>query len=138
MDNSLDWIGRFIVIFFVVTVLIGWLILCRAKFKKWHDRKIKCIKRINVVVSDVLERKTARGAMLYKPIFQVEAEEYIIDSAFYSNLVKFQVGEKLELLVNPENYKQFLYADDRYNKGLIADVICCFIPLIFLIIIFMI
>lgn len=37
------------------------------------------------------------------------------------------VGVKLQLLVNPDNMKEFVYKDNQYNRGLVADILCCIV-----------
>lgn len=116
-------------------LLSGWIIFCILKYRKWNHRFKNCTKKITVHVSDVLEKKTRRGGMVYKPIFTgiEDGREFVISSAFYSNLVSFGVGENVELFVNPEDYQNFIYAEKSYNKGLNADIFACiFIPIIFL------
>ncbi len=119
---------------FGVIFLTAWCALCISKYKKWSSKRKKCKKQLSVQVIEILEKKTARGGMVYKPIFAETNENtnYIIDSAFYSSLVSFEIGQHIILLVNPENPKDFLYKDNVYNKGIIVDVLCCCLPCIFL------
>ena len=113
----------------------AWLALCIAKYNKWSKKRKNCTQQLSVKVVEILERKTARGGMVYKPIFMPAdaAEHSVIDSAFYSSLVSFEIGETVELLVNPNNEKDFLYKDNQYNKGMIVDILCCCLPVIFVI-----
>lgn len=124
---------------YVITLGFGgifftaWCALCISKYKKWSNKRKKCKKQLSVQVIEILEKKTARGGMIYKPIFKTnENTNYIIDSAFYSSLVSFEIGQHIILLVNPQNPKDFLYKDNAYNKGIIVDVLCCCLPCIFL------
>ncbi len=116
----------------ILLFVTAWAILCIMKYNKWRRRRKSCTKEMTVKVIEVLERKTARGRMVYKPVFQTvdTADQIVIDSAFYSALVSFEVGESLVLLVNPENVKEFLYKDDSLNKGRTVDMISCFLPFI--------
>ena len=109
-----------------------WMALCFFKYRKWHRRRKNCTKELQVKVVDVKEKKAARGGMLYKPVFEpVGSPEYpVIDSAFYSNMVSFEIGDKVELLINPDNAKEFLYKDNSLNKGILADILCCCLPMI--------
>ena len=125
--------ANYIVLFVIsAPVLVAWIALCLSKYKKWNNRKMVCTQEISVRVVDVLEKRTLKGHLLYKPIFKPvdSMDNWVIDSAYYSNLVSFQVGQTLELLVNPSNVREFIYKDDRYNKGRTADFIGCAIPLI--------
>lgn len=125
----------YIIIFgFGIIILFSWCGLCIFKYKKWSNKRKKCRKRLSVQVIDILAKKTKRGSMVYKPIFaEIDGNcNYIIDSAFYSSLVSFEVGQCIVLLVNPENPKEFLYEDNTYNKGIITDILCCCLPFIFL------
>ncbi|MBO5303949.1 MAG: hypothetical protein J6A92_07865 [Lachnospiraceae bacterium] len=128
-------LDKIIYVFFICIILSVWIVLCILKYRKWNIKRKKCIKHVTVYVSDILSKKTKRGDMVYKPIFVLEEknQRYKIDSAFYSNLVTFGVGQKVNLLINPQNYKQFLYAENSYNKGMVVDIVCCFIPFVFLI-----
>lgn len=111
----------------------GWLAFCIFKLNKWHRRKKNCTEELSVEVVDVLERKPMRGSsMLYKPVFKPvnSTDSTLIDSAYYSNLIKFDRGDKVELLVNPNNRNEFLYKDDSLNRGKIVDIISCFFPAI--------
>ncbi len=106
--------------------------MCFFKYRKWHRRRKNCTKEIQVKVVDVKEKKAARGGMFYKPVFEpVGSPEYpVIDSAFYSNMVSFEIGDKVELLINPDNAKEFLYKENSLNKGILADILCCCLPMI--------
>ncbi len=128
-------IDFFIRFCFILVFISVWFVLCIFKYKKWSNKRKKCTKHISVKVIDILEKKTARGGMIYKPIFLVEgvSDNSTIDSAYYSSLVSFEVGEYVELLVNPDNQNEFLYKDNPYNKGLIVDILCCCLPCIVLI-----
>ncbi|MBO4457354.1 MAG: hypothetical protein J5802_06530 [Butyrivibrio sp.] len=125
-------LGHAIVLVFGVCVALVWFAICKAKYDKWSRRKRECTQELTVKVVNVLERKTARGGMIYKPIFMPldPAYGFAIDSAYYSNLVRFNVGDTVELLVNPNNMKDFIYKDDSLNKGKGVDMIACFLPLI--------
>lgn len=126
-------INNIIALFLISVFLIAWGIMCYLKYKKWHDKRKNCQKELQVYVKEILEKKTSRGGMVYKPIFvwKEDNKEFIIDSAFYSDLVSFKVGEAVNLLVNPNNYLDYIYAENTYNKGLVLDIGACFIPLIF-------
>ncbi len=97
------------------------------KICKWLRRKRNCTKEMKVKVTQVLAKKTRRSGYLYKPVFESmdPADQMVIDSAFYSKLVMFNEGDEMDLLVNPDNVKEFLYKDDELNKGRIADIIGC-------------
>jgi len=119
----------------IVLFASAWLALCLAKYGKWSKRKKYCSKELTVKVVDVLERRTARSGMVYKPVFSpLNADDgSVIDSAFYSKFVSFEVGEEVELLVNPDNIKEFLYKDDSLNKGKTVDILCCCLPVLIVI-----
>ena len=135
--QSGEFINILIIVMFFGSILLAWFLLCLFKYKKWHDRKLNCTKKLVAHVVEIRGRKTARSGIITKPIFQVcdGGKVYHIESAYYSNLVVFHMGQNVEILVNPEDYSQFLYADDQYNRGKVADILCCLIPLIFLIVI---
>ncbi len=118
-----------------VLFLSAWLTLCVAKYNKWKSRRQNCTSELTVKVTEVLEKKTSRGGMVYKPIFESvdDARQLIINSAYYSSLVSFEIGDIVELLINPDNPQQFLYKNDSLNKGKIADIACCCIPIIIVI-----
>ena len=115
--------------------ILAWLALCIAKYNKWRKRIKNCTREVSVKVVDVLEKRTARGGMVYKPIFESidDTLQLVIDSALYSSLVTFEIGDTLELLVNPENTNEFLYKDDSLNKGKKADILCCLMPIVIII-----
>lgn len=116
----------------------AWAILCIYKYRKWDHKRKNCTKQLFVEVKEILEKKTARGGMVYKPIFiTTDGENNIIDTAFYSSLVSFEIGQQLTLLINPQNPKDFLYENDSYNKGIIVDVLCCCLPFVFILGIFL-
>ena len=135
--QSDEFINILIIVMFFGSILLAWFLLCLFKYKKWHDRKLNCTKKLVAHVVEIREKKTARSGIITKPIFQVcdGGKVYHIESAYYSNLIVFHMGQNVELWVNPKDYSQFLYADDQYNRGKVADILCCLIPLIFLIII---
>ena len=84
---------------------------------------------MTVKVTQILEKKTARSGIIYKPVFESvdPMDQAVIDSAYYTRMVTFNVGETVELLVNPDNVKEFLYKNDALNKGKIADLMACLI-----------
>ena len=129
-------ITNMVYLFFGIIYFALWLTLCISKYNKWSKRKKNCTQELSVRVVDVLEKRTSRGSMLYKPIFMPTdpANLLVIDSAYYSNLVSFEIGDTVELLINPENPNQFLYKDDSLNKGKTADIIGCCLPVIFFIV----
>lgn len=65
--------------------ILAWLALCIAKYNKWRKRIKNCTREVSVKVVDVLEKRTARGGMVYKPIFE-------------------SIDDTLELLVNPDGH----------------------------------
>lgn len=126
-------IGAVILIFFTL-----WGVLCYNKYKKWAHRLKYCTKELPVIVADVLERKPLNGEMIYKPVFKSLDEDMTIQSANYSNLISFQMGQQVCLLVNPEDPQEFLYKENAFNVGKTADIISCFLPLFLLIALFLI
>ena len=125
-----------IVILFILIVVVFWTALCYSKYKKWHIRMKKCTRLVHGLVIEVKERKPIRGSgMLYKPIFMVRDEngETKIESAYYPNPISLSVNSKVDLLVDPNDYNTFIYADRSLNKGLPADIICCCLPIVFLV-----
>ncbi|MCR5251870.1 MAG: hypothetical protein K6E50_14820 [Lachnospiraceae bacterium] len=125
-------LSNIIVITFWVLFFLAWLALCLVKYGKWARRRKNCTAEITARVVEIKERKAMRGGMLYKPVFEPlgTTDCLLIDSAFYTNLVRFEVGQTVELLVNPADPKEFLYKDNSLNKGIVADVICCCLPLL--------
>ncbi|MCR4691235.1 MAG: hypothetical protein K5739_07820 [Lachnospiraceae bacterium] len=124
---------------FVIIFVSAWLALCFGKYNKWNKKRKHCTREMTVKVTDILERKTARGGMTYKPIFQPvdEGDAGEIDSAYYSNLVSFEVGQTVTLLVNPDNPKEFLYKDNSLNRGMIVDVLACVLPPVVILVFFL-
>lgn len=113
----------------IAIIFIGmWLGVTISKYQKWKHRKENCITKVRATVIDVLERRPRRGSgLMYKPIFQFVSNGtvYVIDTAYYSNVMKFEKGEVFDLLVNPKNYKEFIYAEDSNNAGKKLDIMCC-------------
>lgn len=123
-----------IIALFAGIVLIGWGILCFSKYQKWNTRKKRCTKLVHARVIQVLEKKPVRGSdMLYKPIFLVEDHNIRIDSAYYSNLLHLTPNTYIDLLVDTDNYNNFIYAEKSLNRGIMADIVCCCLPIIFLV-----
>lgn len=118
---------------FGIILLSLWAVVASLKYRKWHRREAVCTYRVSAVVTDVLERKPTRGAgMLYKPIYSicVDGTNHTIDSAYYSNVFPVEKGDRFALLVNPENYNEFIYAEKSNNVGKKLDFLCCGIMLI--------
>ena len=83
-----------------------------------------------VISADVHSRKSERKIFeeaLNQSGLKAEECVFIDNTAYYSNLVSFSVGDKLQLLVNPDNMKEFVYKDNQYNRGLVADMLCCIV-----------
>lgn len=128
----------FLILFNFVIAIIEFILVTK-KYTKWNKRKVNCTCKVKAQVVEVLERKTSKGKILYKPIyiFWLNDKQGKITSAFYTNLIQFHVGEFVELLINPNDYQQFLYENNSYNKGKFADIICCIMPVVFVIMITM-
>ena len=127
---------RIVLLGFCTLFAVIWFVIGKTKYDKWAYRYRNCTQELPVRVVEVLERRPMRGSsMLYKPIFQPEEgdDRTLIDTAYYSNLLSFQVGERVVLLVNPANIKEFRFKEEQYNKGMKADLVACVIPpLVFL------
>ena len=105
-----------------------WIIVVFLKYRKWSRRKKRCVMPITVTVTEVLERKPQRGiGLLYKPVFAgtVNENPIIIDTAKYTNFIHFSKGEDVELLIDPDNPKEFIYAEKKYNVGKDVDTLLC-------------
>ena len=115
-----------------VAVFIGIMIyLIVTRKAKWSYRQKNYTKCVKATVVDVLVHRGRRGSIGYKPIFKVVEPwgEIIIDTAYYTKH-EFQVGSVVELLVNPNNYKEFMYKNDKYNAGKRGDILLCIMPLV--------
>ena len=63
----------------VLLFFTAWAILCIMKYNKWRRRRKNCTKELLVKVIEVKQKKTARGGMVYKPIFKtVDDEEQLL------------------------------------------------------------
>lgn len=122
-------LGLIIKIVFCAIMFACATALIIVKYGKWQRRKRNCTREMTVKVTQILEKKTARSGIIYKPVFESvdPMDQAVIDSAFYTRMVTFNVGETVELLINPDNVKEFLYKNDALNKGKIADLMACLI-----------
>ena len=120
-------------IFFISVAFIVWMPVCISKYRKWRHRKQHCNRKVTARIVEIREKKAARGGMMYKPVFHVslDNETHIIDSAYYTAISSMETGQPVELLVNPDDCQEFLYADERYNYGKVTDIIFCLIPVFF-------
>ena len=69
--QSGEFINILIIIMFFGSILLAWFLLCLFKYKKWHDRKLNCTKKLVAHVVEIREKKTARSGIITKPVFQV-------------------------------------------------------------------
>ncbi|MBR6403444.1 MAG: hypothetical protein IKS48_08690 [Eubacterium sp.] len=128
-------LGYIIVVVFCAVVAVVWLSICIPKYKKWSGRIKNCTLEVPVQVVEIYEKRTRRGYVLCKPVFESvdPTNQVVIDSAYYSNLISFEVGDELVLLINPNDPKEFIYKDKRNNKGLVADMVACCMPILVII-----
>lgn len=124
-------------IFIITVLMVVWIPLCISKYRKWHHRKEHCNRKITVQIVEIEKKKAARGGMMYKPIFAVAKDDKIhtIRTAYYTGISTMEIGQTIELLVNPDDYQEFLYVEEKYNYGKITDIMFCLIPFFFAIII---
>lgn len=113
---------------FIIAVT-AWLAFCYFKVRKWLRRRLNCTLEAVAVVKEIHTKVPRYGdSLLYKPIYLVNG--VTIDSAPYSNLFVPVSGASYPVLVNPNDYSEFLYIDNRLNKGMSADIYGCGILLI--------
>ena len=62
--QSGEFINILIIVMFSGSILLAWFLLCLFKYKKWHDRKLNCTKKLVAHVVEIRERKTARRNIL--------------------------------------------------------------------------
>lgn len=124
-------------IFIISVVIIIWFPICISKYRKWNHRKEHCNRKVSAQIVDIKKKKAARGGMLYKPIFAVAKDDKIhtISTAYYTGISSMEIGQTIELLVNPDDYQEFLYAEEKYNYGKATDIMFCLLPIFFAIII---
>ena len=101
-------LGLIIKIVFCAIMFACATALIIVKYGKWQRRKRNCTREMTVKVTQILEKKTARSGIIYKPVFESvdPMDQAVIDSAFYTRMVTFNVGEMVEPLVNPDNVKE--------------------------------
>lgn len=116
-----------------IIIFIYWLFFCNLKRKKWMRRKEKCTLRICAQVKELLTRKPQRGSgLLYKPIFKIclKGSEYIINSATYSQLLKFEIGNEIWININLDDPQEFSYESPYKDILIRLDIGACLLPLI--------
>lgn len=121
-------------------LIVCWLLFCYLKIKKWTGRKKRCTLRIRVQVIEILNKRPKRGSdLLHKPIFKVclIKREIIINSALYTNIFKFELGQELWLRVNPQNMQDFMYESPYNEIIMLADGIGCVLPFLAMLIYFL-
>ncbi len=141
-ERLLQGVNDHMILKILLSIIFGaaWLALCIFKYTKWSNKAKNCVQECPVTVVEVLEKLSRGTRPIYKPVFRPldPMNETVIDSALYTSRFRFEVGQNIVLLVNPDNIKDFLYKDDDYNIGRKADMMSCFIPLIFIIAIILI
>lgn len=121
-------------VFFII-LIVPWLILSGFKIKKWRDREKRCTLKVCVQVTDILVKRPRRGSdLVYKPVFTIYFTNTTIDSALYTNLYHFTIGQKLWIRINPNDIQDFIYESPYKEIEMGADVLCCVIPLVVLVI----
>lgn len=101
-----------------VFVSIFWLPIIYIKRKRWKARNERCTVRTCVEVIEIRSKRPPRGSgLIYKPIFRVCSikNNILIDSADYTAIYRFEIGQILWIYVNPENIQDF-----RYDKPYIT------------------
>lgn len=126
------------IILIIFLLLFGaWFTISYLKLKKWTGRKQRCTLRIHVQVIEILTKKPGKGSsLLCKPIFKICSIKNAptINSALYTSLFTFNIGQELWLRVNPENIQDFMY-ESPYNDIIIfLDALGCVLLFIVLVI----
>lgn len=108
------------------------LMLCYFKTRKWIKRRKNCTEKVQVKVIEILSKRGGRGGVIHKPIFKVCSlrKEIIIDSALYTNLYSFDVGQVLWIYVNPNDLQDFMFESPYIVIIMLADGVACLLPFI--------
>lgn len=109
---------RIILIILVLIILVTFVLQYLKKDIE-SKKKENCTKLVTAQVIEIRQSKPNRkGKISYKPIFIVRDERgsTMIVSARYSQVANIPVNSTINLLVDPNNYNRFIYADSFLNE----------------------
>lgn len=117
-NNNPKVVGTFFIVFSVIFIMIGIFVSLVPKMKSK-----KCTETVMAEVVDLLpvqsSSKSGRGhhrtSITYRPVFSYtyNGKDYRAESGTSSDPPAFQVGEEVELKIDPDNPKDFYAPSDK-------------------------
>lgn len=119
LSNNPKIIGIFFIIFSVIFIAVGSIVMMYPKIKS-H----KCTETVTAEVvdnlSDISHHSSGRkhysnSSVVYRPVFAFtyEGKDYHIESHTASNPPAFDVGERVELKIDPDDPTNFYAPSDK-------------------------
>lgn len=100
-------------------IVIGILVMA-----VWNKRRQKAVMNATAHVADVERRRNGKGNTYYYPVFEYYAGGLMrrVTSSFGSNPGRYQIGEEVELLYNPDKPEQFWSERDAKMMKLVCGI----------------
>lgn len=119
ISNNPKIIGIFFIIFSVIFIAIGSIVMMYPKIKS-HKCTETVVAEVVDNLSDVSHHSSGRkhrshSSVVYRPVFAFtyEGKDYRIKSHTASNPPAFDVSEKVELKIDPDDPKDFYAPSDK-------------------------
>lgn len=118
MDPSIKKIGKYSAYLAVgVCIAVGVIMLIIAfVINHFGEKNSKlCTEPVTAVVSDIVSKVDSDGDTLYAPEFTYEAEgkTYKTHTNAYSSPMPYGIGEKVELLYEPDSPSHFIIKEEK-------------------------
>ncbi|MBO5163191.1 MAG: DUF3592 domain-containing protein [Ruminococcus sp.] len=115
--NNLKVVGVFFIIFSVLFILVGMFVSFVPKInaKKCTETVMAEVVDNAMTEIEIGYRNRRRSTVNYSPVFQFEynGEEYTVRSNTSSSSPAYQVGENVELKIDPDDPNDFYAPSDR-------------------------
>ena len=111
--------GKLIIIVPVVFILFGVL-----EIIKTIILKKKCTEYVDATVVDIAVSHDSEGSSTYHPVFgyTFDGVDYRRKSGFYSSFLRFNVGDQVELYIDPEKPKRFYCPKETIHRIILCLV----------------
>ena len=122
----MDKVTFYFLAYLGVSIFLLWRLVAgfNGRLKKWNKKKKHCNKVIDTLVINIEAGKFGKDNVKYRPIFKVLEpsdfdKEIIIksDHWFTQDFIDgldIKVDMQVKLIVNPDDYSEFIYEDTRY------------------------
>lgn len=127
------------IVFYIPFAIYG-VIFCFIKYKYRKKKITACTFKVRAEVVEILTRKPWSSAdLLYKPILKINymEQEIIINTALYGGLFHFEIGQQIDIHINPQDPQEFMYGAPYSDIEKTLGIASCALPFIGMLMLFL-